>query len=85
MAEGARLERVWARKGLVGSNPTLSASHSSFRVRSVSVSICQLMPGTATKRQIIVQIQLLDDEARPLVLCQALTGHGLDRHPMTRI
>jgi hypothetical protein len=25
VAEGARLERVWARKGLVGSNPTLSA------------------------------------------------------------
>ncbi len=31
MAEGARLESVFTRKGNVGSNPTLSASLSKYR------------------------------------------------------
>ena len=39
MAEGARLESVFTRKGNVGSNPTLSASSFVFNSLSALVSV----------------------------------------------
>ena len=41
MAEGARLESVFTRKGNVGSNPTLSASSKALTVLEITLkSVC---------------------------------------------
>ncbi len=41
MAEGARLESVFTRKGNVGSNPTLSASSEAFTTLEITLkSVC---------------------------------------------
>ena len=46
VAEGARLESVFTRKGNVGSNPTLSASFQITAKHAGSVSLLLFLPGS---------------------------------------
>ena len=57
MAEGARLESVFTRKGNVGSNPTLSAS--TFVIRHLHSGETTLIPRTSGR------ITMADREVNP--------------------
>jgi hypothetical protein len=80
VAEGARLERVWARKGLVGSNPTLSANVIYNPLNSLYFSTCHKSSTTFCPTFLL----RLDEVARDgATVCPACEFGSLISNPKT--